>query len=77
MSESICPVCSGRLSYAETHDPSNEGVCDACQAEIASARAARVRTQRSSELLSAETQVFLSPVSSETRSPGSSSGSSG
>jgi len=61
MSESICLVCGGGLSYVETHDPSNEGVCDACQAEIAFAGAARVRTQRARELHSVGPR-FSSPL---------------
>jgi len=63
MSESICLVCGGGFSYAETHDTSNEGVCDACQAEIAFAGAARVRTQRARELLSVRPRFSPSLVS--------------
>jgi hypothetical protein len=64
MTERICLVCGEVLTCIEANDPSNEGVCDACQAEIAFAGAARVRTQRACELLSVGHR-FSSPFLSQ------------
>jgi len=75
MAERICLACGEALTYFEANDPGSGGVCDACQAEIAFAGAARVRTQRARQLLSAETQACFPQVSSETRCPAGSSGS--